>query len=98
MFQLQKFTPNPFLLEIVGTRVPPPRPHKSAPAHTHWPRLTVIVGEQVFADADYLNSLLGSLPGVDPSDPALQSTLQDLAGDSSAPPKPDEKDDKKEGQ
>lgn len=54
---------------------------------------------QVFADADYLNSLLGSLPGVDPNDPALQSTLRDLAGDSSAAPKPDEKkDDKKDGQ
>lgn len=53
---------------------------------------------QVFADADYLNSLLGSLPGVDPSDPALQSTLRDLAGDSSAPPKPDQKDDKKDSQ
>lgn len=29
-------------------------------------------------DADYLRSLLGSLPGVDPNDPALQATVRNL--------------------
>ena len=46
---------------------------------------------QVFGDTQYLNSLLGSLPGVDPNDPALQNTLRDLAGDSGTTPKPEEK-------
>jgi len=32
----------------------------------------------LLGDADYLRSILGSLPGVDPNDPALQSTLRDL--------------------
>lgn len=52
----------------------------------------------MFADADYLNSLLESLPGVNPSDPGLQSALRDMAGTSSAPPKPDETKDEKDGQ
>jgi hypothetical protein len=33
---------------------------------------------QVLNDADYVSSVLGSLPGVDPNDPALQATLQSL--------------------
>ena len=54
---------------------------------------------QVFGDTQYLTSLLGSLPGVDPNDPALQDTLRGLAGDSGTTPKPNEKkDDKKDDQ
>lgn len=32
----------------------------------------------LLGDAEYLRSVLGSLPGVDPNDPALQNTLRDL--------------------
>ncbi len=32
----------------------------------------------MLVDPDYLASVLGSLPGVDPSDPALQGTLASL--------------------
>ncbi len=32
----------------------------------------------VLNDTDYVNSLLGSLPGVDPNDPALQGALASL--------------------
>ena len=55
---------------------------------------------QVFAYADYLNAVLGSLPGVDPSDPALQSALRNLAGGLGEPEKKDEGkgDDGKQGQ
>ena len=33
---------------------------------------------QMFGDADYLQSVLNMLPGVDPSDPAVQSMLRSL--------------------
>ena len=37
-------------------------------------------GAQVFGDSEYLQSVLNMLPGVDPSDPAVQSTLRSLQG------------------
>lgn len=39
--------------------------------------------QQVLGDADALNSILGSLPGVNPDDPALQTALRNLQGDKS---------------
>jgi 26S proteasome regulatory subunit N10 len=44
---------------------------------------------QQFQDPQFVNELLGSLPGVDPNDPAIQAALQNL--------KKKEGDDKKEG-
>jgi len=43
----------------------------------------------MFQDASFVQSVLGSLPGVDPSDPRIQSVL------SSLPANPDKKDDEK---
>jgi hypothetical protein len=34
----------------------------------------------MFGDAGYLQSVLDMLPGVDPNDPAVQSTLRSLQG------------------
>ena len=49
-------------------------------------------GQQQFQDPQFVNQLLGSLPGVNTNDPAIQSALQNLnQGD-----KKDD-DDKKEG-
>ena len=49
-------------------------------------------GEQQFQDPQFVNQLLGSLPGVNPNDPAIQSALQNLnQGDKK------EDDDKKKG-
>ena len=36
---------------------------------------------QVLREANALNSILGSLPGVNPDDPALQTALRNLQGD-----------------
>jgi len=44
----------------------------------------------MFQDANFLQSVLSSLPGVDPTDPRIQSVLSGL------PAKEDEKDEKKE--
>ena len=41
-------------------------------------REAVECNTQVFGDAEYLQSVLGMLPGVDPSDPAVLSTLRSL--------------------
>lgn len=35
---------------------------------------------QVMGDASALNDILGSLPGVNPDDPALQTALRNLQG------------------
>lgn len=51
----------------------------------------------LLGDAEYLRSVLGSLPGVDPNDPALQSTLRDLQGGGSKEEKAEGKEEKKEG-
>lgn len=34
---------------------------------------------QVLGDSEYMASVLGSLPGVDPNDPSLRGTIEDLA-------------------
>jgi 26S proteasome regulatory subunit N10 len=47
----------------------------------------------VLNDTDYVNSLLGSLPGVDPNDPALQGALASLTKSTDSK----EEDEKKEG-
>ena len=50
-------------------------------------------GEQQFQDPQFVNQLLGSLPGVNPNDTAIQSALQNLnQGD-----KKDDNDKKEEG-
>jgi len=47
---------------------------------------------QQFLDPDFVNQLLGSLPGVDPSDPKIQAALQQLSGkEDKDEKKPDEK-------
>lgn len=46
--------------------------------------------EQQFQDPQFVNQLLGTLPGVDPNDPAIQRALQNLQGD-----KKEEEEDKK---
>ncbi len=46
----------------------------------------------VLNDTDYVNSLLGSLPGVDPNDPALQGALASLTKSTDK-----EEEEKKEG-
>mmetsp|Transcript_87811 Transcript_87811/g.171769 ORF Transcript_87811/g.171769 Transcript_87811/m.171769 type:complete len:168 (+) Transcript_87811:113-616(+) len=46
--------------------------------------------EQQFQDPQFVNQLLGTLPGVDPNDPAIQRALKNLQGD-----KKEEEDDKK---
>lgn len=46
--------------------------------------------EQQFQDPQFVNQLLGTLPGVDPNDPAIQRALKNLQGD-----KKDEEEDKK---
>jgi len=38
---------------------------------------------QMFGDADYMQSVLNMLPGVDPSDPAVQNMLRSLRDGSS---------------
>lgn len=48
-------------------------------------------GQQQFQDPQFVNQLLGTLPGVDPNDPSIQSALQNLQGD-----KEGEEDKKKE--
>jgi len=50
-------------------------------------------GGQQFQDPQFVNQLLGSLPGVNPNDPAIQSALQNLQGDK----KEDGEDKKKDG-
>ena len=37
-----------------------------------------LVAVQMFGDAEYLRSVLNMLPGVDPSDPSVQSMLRSL--------------------
>ena len=45
-------------------------------------------------DSDYMKSLLGSLPGVDPSDAALQGALANLSKGADSKSKDDDKKDK----
>lgn len=47
-------------------------------------------------DADFVTSILTSLPGVDLNDPALQTTLQNLR-DSEKPKQDEEKKDQQDG-
>ena len=47
-------------------------------------------------DSDYMKSLLGSLPGVDPSDAALQGALANLSKGGDSAKDKDEKDKQKE--
>lgn len=47
----------------------------------------------VLNDTDYVNSLLGSLPGVDPNDPALQGALASLTKSTDEKDKEDKKKD-----
>jgi len=51
-------------------------------------------GQQQFQDPQFVNQLLGSLPGVNPNDPAIQSALQNLNQDDNEKKKDD--DDKNE--
>ena len=58
----------------------------------------VLPALQMLRDPEYLNSVLGSLPGVNPNDPALQSALQNLHDSSKGAEdkgKSDKKDDSK---
>ena len=50
---------------------------------------------EVVGDAGFMNSVLASLPGVDPSDPAVQDVLAGLSGQGGADKKEDEHKDKK---
>jgi 26S proteasome regulatory subunit N10 len=54
--------------------------------------------KQQFQDPQFVNQLLGSLPGVNPNDPAIQSALQNLNKDDDEKKKDDDKkeEDKKE--
>lgn len=54
--------------------------------------------KQQFQDPQFVNQLLGSLPGVNPNDPAIQSALQNLNKDDDGKKKDDDKkeEDKKE--
>mmetsp|Transcript_27605 Transcript_27605/g.64810 ORF Transcript_27605/g.64810 Transcript_27605/m.64810 type:complete len:467 (+) Transcript_27605:255-1655(+) len=53
--------------------------------------------EQQFQDPQFVNQLLGSLPGVNPNDPAIQSALQNMKkDDESEGDKKKEEEDKKE--
>ena len=49
---------------------------------------------QVMGDASALNDILGSLPGVNPDDPALQTALRNLQGNNDKDSKTDGKDSK----
>ena len=49
-------------------------------AMANWQSPDVLPALQMLRDPEYLNSVLGSLPGVNPNDPALQSALQNLHG------------------
>ena len=49
----------------------------------------------VFQDANFLQSVLGSLPGVDPNDPRIQSVLQTLPPADGEKKKEEEDKDKK---
>jgi 26S proteasome regulatory subunit N10 len=49
--------------------------------------------KQQFQDPQFVNQLLGSLPGVDPNDPEIQNALQSMKKDD----KKDEGDKKKDG-
>jgi len=54
-------------------------------------------GKQQFQDPQFVNQLLGSLPGVNPNDPAIQSALQNMKkGDDDDKDKKKDADDKKE--
>lgn len=46
-------------------------------------RHVVACAPQVMGDASALNDILGSLPGVNPDDPALQTALRNLQGSGS---------------
>ncbi|CAM9664365.1 unnamed protein product, partial [Heterosigma akashiwo] len=52
-------------------------------------------GAQQFLDPAFVNSLLGSLPGVDPSDPKIQAALQQIGGSDAKQEDKDKKDDDK---
>jgi len=49
---------------------------------------------EVVGDAGFMNSVLSSLPGVDPSDPAVQDVLAGLSGQGSAEKKEEDKEKK----
>ncbi len=54
-------------------------------------------GAQTFQDPQFVNQLLGSLPGVDPNDPSIKDALEQLNKSNSSDKKDgDDKDDKKE--
>ena len=50
---------------------------------------------QMLGDADAINSILGSLPGVNPDDPALQTALRNLQGSGDKDSKGSDKKDSK---
>jgi len=51
-------------------------------------------GKQQFQDPQFVNQLLGSLPGVNPNDPAIQSALQNMNKDDKDDDKKDDADKK----
>ena len=52
---------------------------------------------QQFQDPQFVNQLLGSLPGVDPNDPSIKSALENLEKSNQDNDDKDDKDDKDEG-